>query len=254
MKKVWWVAIALAVVIVAGGAYYLGTRGNKSAKTNTTAPAVKTDTSNKAAPPNGASQTVQQLQPDSLTYKDFASSDGIINAKYPTTWNKSEVGDINTVAPKSIVDKYKLLMPLLVSFGNQQKFAQFSVTRFVFTSDKSAAENVRELTKDVEATGFKVQTLNEKALKNDVYLLDSLYQKDTAKLHTKEKYFFLKENSQLVGYVASFQTYEQDWPEFSNVGDYLLDAVLIKGVDSTNASVSQITSGTVSVIPSVSNK
>lgn len=231
MNKVWWVVIGLAVVIVAGGAYYFGTRGNKSAGKNTAAPADKAATSNKAASPSGTPQTVGQLKPDSLTYKDFVSDDGMIKAKYPTTWNKSDVGDINTVAPKSMVDKYKLLMPLLVSFGNQQKFAQFSISRFVFDADKTATENVQALIKDVEATGFQVQIVNEKALNSAVYLLEAVYQKDAVKLHANEKYFFLKENNQSVGYGASFQTYEQDWAEFSKAGDYLLDAIQIKGVD-----------------------
>lgn len=239
--------IVLGVLIIAGlvaGAYWLGTGKTKKkeeGKKTSSYPSTWTQKTNDQT----EEKIENQINPVSLEYEGWNSDKEGLTLKYPKTWVKSSISDMSQVVTKEEIDKYKLSMPLIVSFPSMEKLLQIAVTRYEF-SNNTIADIINTL---IEESQKKVSSLTIVDQQNNdrVLVMENKYKKDNLELHTKEKIILLTaQGNTLPGYIISFSTLEKDWLEYKKVVEYVIDSAVL-----TDGSITNIQSGLVGQSSSV---
>lgn len=219
--------IVLGILVIAGliaGSYWLGTRKTKEKEESKTSsyPSAWTEKSK-----DQTKESIEnQIDPTSLEYETWHSDKEGLTLRYPKTWVKSEISDLSQIAAKEELEKYKLTMPLLVSFPSAEKLLQITVTRYEFADDKITdiiAALIEESKKKVSSITVVDQKNNERVL-----VMENKYKKDELEIHTQEKLILLTAQGNILpGYIISFSTLEKDWLEYEKVVEYVIDSAVL---------------------------
>lgn len=66
---------------------------------------------------------------EEMPYEAYQTEDGNLSFEYPAAWIQTEIKNLETILPKSFIDKYELTMPLLLS---DPRGAQVSLSAYRF--------------------------------------------------------------------------------------------------------------------------
>lgn len=163
----------------------------------------------------------------SLTYKDFSYNQ--LTTKYPAAWIKSEIGDISTVAPKELINKYNLSIPLLATTVDGGQSIQYTVSIYEFSLNKAIDEIINELVQDTSVNGAKGSITAQNNISSSESIYETRYEIGSISLKTKEKLLLIQADGKNFGVIASLQTPQQYFDKYQSLADYLLGTTLIAG-------------------------
>lgn len=218
MKKI--ILIIIFIVIIAGvgvGGYYYGLR-QKNCKSQDQTTQENLDSTNQ-------NKSTEVLNPETFTYKDFTYNQ--LKSKYPANWTKSEIGDISTAAPKELIEKYNLSIPLVATTVDKGQVIQYTVSIYEFSLNKSIDEIIKELVKDTSTNGAKGSIITQNNISSTESIYETRYEIGSTSLKTKEKILLVQADGKNYGAIASLQTPEQLWNKYQSLADYLLSVTLI---------------------------
>lgn len=229
--------IVLGILVIAGlvgGAYWLGTKKTRKQEESKTLsyPSAWTEESD-----NQTKDSIKnQIDPTSLEYETWNADKEGLTLKYPKSWIKSEIRDMSQVATKEEIDKYKLSLPLLVSFPSAEKLLQITVTRYEFSSNNKIKEIINTLIEEAQKKVASITVIDQKNNER-VLVMENKYKKDDLELHTKEKLILLTAQGDILpGYIISFSSLEKDWLEYEKLIGYVIDSAILTDGSITNIS------------------
>lgn len=163
----------------------------------------------------------------SLVYKDFTYNQ--LTTKYPASWIKSEIGDISTVAPKELINKYNLSIPLLATTVDNGQPIQYTISIYEFSLEKTIDEIIKELVQDTSVNGAKGSITAQNNISNTESIYETQYEINNTFLKTKEKLLLVEADGKKYGVIASMQSPKQYFSKYQSIADYLLGVTLIQG-------------------------
>ncbi len=214
------IIITLLVVLfgVGVGGYYYGLSKEKNCNSQDQISNSKLDNTNQ-------NQSSDVISPQSLTYKDFTYNQ--LKSKYPASWIKSEIGDISTVAPKELISKYNLSIPLLVTTTDGGQPIQYTVSIYEFSLDKSIDKIIQELVQDTSINGAKGSIIAQNNISSNESIYELQYEINNTFWKTKEKLLLVQADGKNYGVIASLQTSEQFYNKYQLLADYLINLTMI---------------------------
>lgn len=175
---------------------------------------------------NTDNESNEIIDSTSLVYKDFTYNQ--LTTKYPATWIKSEIGDISTVAPRELINKYNLSIPLLATTVDNSQPIQYSISIYEFSLSKTIDEIINELIQDTSVNGAKGSITAKNNISNLESIYETQYEINNTFLKTKEKLMLVEADGKKYGVIASLQTPKQLFNKYQSIADYLLGKTLIQ--------------------------
>ena len=154
---------------------------------------------------------------EEMPYETFATADGNLSFEIPSAWTRTEIQNLETVLPKSFIDKYQMTMPLILS---DPRGAQASLSTYRFEKGLDLDAVMDALAAELVNLG---QPYNEvgRGTVGDSLVVDSTVDTQGVTVQVRDILFSVLEADENIIYNLSFSARQSNWGEYETIFDHI---------------------------------
>ncbi len=158
---------------------------------------------------------------EEMTYETFTTDDGNLSFEIPSAWIRTEIKNLETVLPKSFVDKYELTMPLILSDPRGAQ-ASLSIYRFAKGTDLNAVMDA--LREDLVALGQPYNEVSRQTVGDSLMVDSTVDAGQGVTVKVRDVLFLAQGDLKDTVYNLSFSAREPNWGEYETIFSHIQDS------------------------------